>query len=236
MMSDAPFHVGLTPERVVDSALELTEQSHLLGWSIRDLARRLDVTASVVYHHVGGKDLIARRVVERVLGELEAPSADLLWEEYFRTLLLAAYPIVVARPGVAKWLLLHGPTFPAALPILDRGIAALERAGFGGEVGLAYATLLNTALLTVTVGDDRLLHEEDGPRDHASMMAEFRNASQDSPGLQVLTDSLIDPFVRGGGAAAAQRESYYRFVVDTAIAGIATRLAGTGPQGASTDE
>ncbi|RLP67760.1 XRE family transcriptional regulator [Mycetocola reblochoni] len=231
MTNDAPFHVGLTPELVVDTALELTEHSHLLGWSIRDLARRLDVTASVIYHHVGGKDLIARRVVERVLDGLGAPSADLPWDEYFRNLLFAAYPIVAAHPGVAKWLLMHGPTFPAALPILDRGIAALLRAGFGDQAGLAYATLLNTALLTITIGDDRLLHEEDGPRDHASMMAEFRDASEGSPGLQLLTRTLIDPFLRGGDAAVTQREAYYRFVVDTTITGLAAQLTGSGLQG-----
>ena len=49
----ASFHVGLTPERIIDVALELTRTSDLSGWSIRDLARVLDVAPSVIYHHVG---------------------------------------------------------------------------------------------------------------------------------------------------------------------------------------
>lgn len=49
--------------------------------------------------------------------------------------------------------------------------------------------------------DERLLHEEDGPRDHSTMMKEFREA------------------------AARQPELYYRFVVRTTIAGLESVLA-----------
>lgn len=221
MSSSAPFHVGLTPERVVRTALELTRESHLAGWSIRDLARRLDVAPSVIYHHVGGKDLLARRVVEEVLADLAPPAPDLPWQDWFRELLYAAGPIVARYPGVAKWLLMHGPTFPATVAIIDAGIAALRRAGFDDRAGYAYAVLLNNAMLTVSMGDDRRLHEDDGPRDHAAMMAEFARAGAGSPGVAVLTESLIRPFVGDGAAAAQQREAYYRFVVDTTIAGLA---------------
>ena len=217
----APFHVGLTPERVVDAATALTAESHLLGWSIRDLARRLNVAPSVVYHHVGGKDLIARGVVERVLTRLIPPPPELEWEEWFRALLLSGYSVIAPYPGVAKWLLMHGPTFPAALPIVDTGIAALIRGGFGDHASLAYAALLNNAMLTITIGDDRLIHEDDGPRDHAPMMAEFRRTAEASPGLARLAEGFITPFARGGEPAARQRETYYRFIVENTLAGLA---------------
>lgn len=222
--SAAPFHVGLTPALVVDAALELTAESHLLGWSIRDLAGRLEVAPSVVYHHVGGKDLIARGVVERVLAGLAQPQADLSWQEWFRGLLYAAYPVVSKYPGVAKWLLMHGPTFPAVLPILDAGIATLVRAGFGERAGLSYAALMNNAMLTITIGDDRLVHEDDGPRDHATMMEEFRHAADGSPGVALLAEDFITPFARGGASSARHREDYYRFIVETTIAGVARLL------------
>ncbi len=220
----APFHVGLTPERVVDAALELTAESHLSGWSIRDLAKRLDVAPSVIYHHVGGKDLLARRVVERVLARLALPEEGLDWREWFRSLLLNAYPVIVAAPGVAKWLLMHGPAFPSVAPIVEAGIAALARGGFGDRAGLAYAALLNNAMLTITIGDDRLVHEDDGPRDHATMMAEFRGAAAGSPGIAHLAEAFMTPFARGGEEAARQREAYYRFIVDSTIAGVAATL------------
>lgn len=220
----APFHIGLTPERVIDVALELTRDSHLSGWSIRDLAKRLQVVPSVIYHHVGGKDLLARRVVERVLADLDMPSPRLDWRDWFRELLEDAYAVVVPYPGVAKWLLLHGPSFPSVIPIIDAGIASLVRAGFGKRAGLGYAALLNNAMLTISSGDERLLHEDDGRRDHAAMMGEFRAAASTSPGVAALATSLLTTLAEGGPAAAERRRQYYRFIVDSTIAGVAATL------------
>jgi hypothetical protein len=115
---------------------------------------------------------------------------------------------------------MHGPTFPSVIPIIETGIAALERGGFGDRTGVAYSALLNTAMLTISIGDERLLHEEDGPRDHATMMAEFRRAAADSPGFSMLAQEMISPFVRGGEEAAERRRAYYDTVVEITIAGL----------------
>ncbi len=222
--SPGSFHVGLTPDRVIDAAVELTRESHLMSWSIRDLATRLGVAASVIYHHVGGKDLLCRRVVERMLVRIEPPAEDLPWQEWFRTLLCSAGPRAAEYPGTAKWMLMHGPTLPAVLPVLEAGMSVLDRAGFGDRAGLGYAVLLNNAMLTVSMSDDRLQHEGDGPRDHATMMAEFQEMPTASAGVRVMGQSLIRPFAEGGETAARVRWDYYRFVVDTTIAGLDVAL------------
>lgn len=179
---------------------------------------------SVLYHHVGGKDLIARRVVERVVEGFGPPPAGLPWTVWFRTLLLDLYPSLAAYPGTANWLLMHGPTFPTLMPIVETGIMILRRGRFGDRAPVGYALLLNTAVLTVSLSDDRLRHEEDGPRDHATMMAEFRAAAEGLPGVQSMADDFIAPFARGGETADRLREEYYRLVVDTTIAGLAATL------------
>lgn len=223
--STTPFHAGLTPQRIVDVALQLTEEQHLFGWSIRDLARRLDVAPSVIYHHIGGKDLLSRHVVERVLATLSVPPAELEWDAWFRELLYSSRPVIARYPGTAKWLLMHGPTFPVVIPIIDAGIAALQRAGFGKATGFAYAALLNNAMLTISITDERLSHEDDGPRDHAAMMREFQHAGAGSPGVAALTETVVRPFAEDPDTADQHREAYYRFVVDTTIAGVAHHLA-----------
>ena len=228
-----PFHVGLTPEAVVLAAVDLTRESHLFTWSIRDLAKRLGVSQSVIYHHVGGKDLLCRRVVERVLERVAIPPADIEWHEWFRRLLGDLGPRARAYPGVAKWALLHGPTLPVMLPILESGIDQLRRAGFGELSQIAYAVLLNTATLTVAIGDDRLQHEGDGPRDHAAMMTEFAALPQASETVRSMGQEFILPFAEGGEVAARARDEYYRFAIDTAIAGLESRLAARGNRSAS---
>lgn len=220
----APFHVGLTPERVVDAAAELTRESHLLSWSIRDLAKRLGVAPSVVYHHVGGKDELARRVAERVLTAMTMPPAEAVWQDWFRALLIPNYALIVSHPGVANWVLMHGPTFAGLLPVMDAGVASLKRAGFGDRAGLAYAAILNTAMSIISVGDDRLRLEEDGPRDHAAMMAAFRSAGGGDAQPTLLDDEFVAAFSRGGNDAALQREVYYRFIIDVVIGGLEAQL------------
>lgn len=232
-LPSAPFHVGLTAELVV----ELTAESHLFSWSIRDLGRRLEVAPSVIYHHVGGKDLLCRRVVERVLSRIELPPQQLEWQDWFRQLLSTAGPLAARYPGVAKWMLMHGPTIPTVLPILEAGMGALHHAGFGERAGFAYAVLLNNAMLTVSIGDDRLQHEGDGPRDHAKMMAEFQEiAATESDQVQELGSEFMHPFAEGGDTAARMRDAYYCFVVDTTIAGLDAVLAARGGPASHTTE
>ena len=228
-MSDtatAPFHVGLTPDRVVDAAVDLTRESHLMNWSIRDLAARLGVAPSVIYHHVGGKDLLCRRVVERVLVRIELPDAELPWQDWFRTLLRSVQPLAAEYPGVAKWMLMHGPTIPAVLPVLEAGMAILRRAGFGDHTELAYAVLLNSAMLTISMSDDRLQHEGDGPRDHATMMTEFAQLPTQSDDVRAMGRDFLRPFAEGGETAARMRVAYYHFTIDTTIAGLTSTLTG----------
>ncbi|WP_025132730.1 TetR/AcrR family transcriptional regulator [Leucobacter sp. PH1c] len=221
MPDPGPFHVGLTPAAVVAAAAELTRESHLMSWSIRDLAKRLGVAPSVVYHHVGGKELLCRRVVEHMLTGVVAPAHELAWQDWFRELLLSAGPVAGAYPGTAKWMLMHGPVLPGALPILETGIERLRAGGFGDRANLAYALLLNTAMLTISLSDDRLQHEDDGPRDHAALMAELHGIPSASPSLRGMADDLVAPFAAGGQRAEQMRWEYYRAVVETTIAGLA---------------
>ncbi len=230
MTNPAPFHVGLTPARVVDAAVALTRESHLMSWSIRDLATRLGVAPSVIYHHVGGKDLLCRRVVERMLAQIEPPDTDLSWQDWFRRLLASAGPRAAEYPGSAKWMLMHGPTLPAVLPVLEAGMSTLHRAGFGPRSDFAYAVLLNNAMLTVSMSDDRLQHEDDGPRDHATMMSEFSQMPTASPQVRAMGQEFIRRFAAGGETAERMRWEYYRFVVDTTIAGLEAILRTVGAE------
>ncbi|GAA1695663.1 TetR family transcriptional regulator [Microbacterium sediminicola] len=226
--SDQPFHVGLTPESVIDAAVGLTRESHLFTWSIRDLAATLGVAPSVIYHHVGGKDLLCRAVTERVFQQILLPPAELEWQEWFRTLLYGIGPLAARYPGTAKWMLMHGPTIPAVLPTVEAGMAVLRRGGFGESTSIAYSLLLNTAMLSIAIGDDRLQHEGDGQRDHATMMREFEQVSSAAPGARELGQRIIGPFVAGGADAQGFRMQHYRLAIDVTIAGLGVIMLGDG--------
>lgn len=96
---------------------------------------------------------------------------------------------------------------------------------------MTYALLFNTAAQTLSMSDDRMQHECDGPRDHASMMLEFEQMPTASTQMRQMWGEFIRPFALGPDAAAAAQESYYRFAVDTVIAGLtATGLEAVEPK------
>lgn len=222
--SPALFHVGLTADSVIDAAVDLTHESHLFSWSIRDLARRLAVTPSSIYHHVGGKDLLSRCVVERVAGRFIVPDPELDWQSWFRGFLFPMGPVAMDYPGVAKWILMHGPTVQAVFPALGAGLRTLRHAGFGDDCYRAYAVLVNTAATTIAIGDDRLQHEEDGPRDHSAMMRDFEQIAARGSDTSAFSRAMIHPFTGNGTAAREARLAYYRFAIETTIAGLESRL------------
>lgn len=214
------YHVGMTPESVIDEALKLTNEKGLFSWSVRDLAKRLGVSVSVIYHHVGGKDVICRFITERVIMKLDFANPNLHWKEWFRATLYPARSVLTQYPGVAKWLTMHGPIFPTITPIIDQGMATLIRAGFGAQSTLIYATLFNTAMTTITLGDERQIHEEDGPRDTDTMFAAFAELESNSTGIRMLKKDLLAPFTKTQEEQEFFRENYYRFVLESLMAGI----------------
>lgn len=122
---------------------------------------------------------------------------------------------------------MHGPTLPAMLPVLEAGVALLHRSGFGDRADITYSLLLNNAMLTISMSDDRLQHEGDGPRDHATMMAEFLQLPTASAEVQAMGEHFLRPFAEGGEPAARLRWAYYRLVVDNTIAGLAPQPPAT---------
>lgn len=194
----------------------------LHSWTVRDLAAALDVAPSVIYHHIGGRDLIVRGVVEQILEEAPRPDPGLEWDDWFRALLFPLRPVLQQFPGTAKWLLMHGPSFPAVSGVFDAGIATLTRAGFEYPA-LVYALVVNSAMLTISMGDERLEQADDGPRDHATMLREFSQVSTASPGFTRMIDEVIRPLADSGPSAAAINESYYRLLVESLLIGVAAQ-------------
>lgn len=222
MTAARPYHVGLDRAGIVAAALELSRERGLYGWSVRDLSRALAVTPSVIYHHVGGRDLLCRYVVEALIETATFPTAPAPWREWFESALLPARAQLSAVPGVAQWLILHGPVIPALLPVVDSGIESLRRAGFGESCTAAYAMLFSVAMQTVAAADERRQHADDGPRDHATMMAEFATLADASPGLSALAYQHTASFVDD---AAAANQRHYETVIETMLDGLEVRLA-----------
>lgn len=216
---DTSRRVGLTPERIVDAAVQLSDGRGLHAWSQRDLAKHLDVAPSVLYHHIGGQDMVIRGVVERLLDGLQPPDPELPWQDWFRALLYPLRPMLLRFPGSARWLLLHAPAFPAITAVFDAGIAALARDGVA-QPALAATTIIDTAMMAITLHDDRA-GTEDGPRDHGAILDGFVAAREGSSSAEQLIDEVIAPLADGSPADVL--EQHYRYLLESLMAGIAAQ-------------
>ena len=61
---------SVSAESILDAAAHLIERDGVEAFTMRSLADRLGVAVTSIYWHVGGKDALFDRLVERLLGEL----------------------------------------------------------------------------------------------------------------------------------------------------------------------
>lgn len=214
------YHVGLDTGAVIDAAVELSRGAGLTTWSLRDLAERLGVAPSVIYHHVGGRELLSQHVVERVLALVGLPTRVMPWRQWFREALFPIRPVLAAYPGTARWMLLHGPVLTGLSPVIDAGIASLRRAGFGRNAALACSSLANMAVMTIAAADDRVLHEGDAPRDHAGLIRSLDAVAADSAGISEVSRDLLRQFTGSAQQIEAARDRYYRYVLERLMDGL----------------
>jgi AcrR family transcriptional regulator len=209
----------LTPERVVDAAVALTAEHGLDGWTLRDLARALGTWPNTISHHVGDREALVDAVVQRVVARISNPPATLSWDAWFRRLLHDARDVVGAHTGVARRLARDGATVPAALPIMDRGIGLLVAAGFGDRAPVAYAALLNTAMLLVALDDDRAL------AGHARGDAAAALLAMPAPTEAGAGWAAMQPWLQAWTTDAdANRLDLFDYTIEALLAGLASTL------------
>ena len=100
------------------TAMELTRECGLEKWSIRDLAQRLGVVPSVIYHHYQNRDAITASVIGEITSTIELPDEQLEWKDWFISLAENVRPVFLEFPGVTDKLM-YGHMDAALIPILE---------------------------------------------------------------------------------------------------------------------
>jgi AcrR family transcriptional regulator len=223
------YRTGITTEQIVDAAVELTRRRGLYGWSVRDLVAAVGTSPSVVYHRVGGRDALCRRVVAHVLAQIEYefPAGDgsgtdgIEWREWFRASVFPMRPVLTRYPGVAKWILMHGPVISENVDRFEADMDRLKEAGFGADAALVFALIFNTAMTSIMMADERVAHDEEDPRDHAGIIAELRSSVRSRASEEMV--AFIEPLAGDPDRARAARDAYYRTLINTVLDGLEQR-------------
>lgn len=124
-----PGKIKLTPEIIVDTAIELIENDGLENLSTRALGKQLGVQAMALYYHVPSKDALLDRITGRLAGMIEFPEPSEDWRGELE--LVARSYIGIARRFPRSFALLAARRFntPETLPVLEGLLVIFKRAG-----------------------------------------------------------------------------------------------------------
>ncbi|MFE1644177.1 TetR/AcrR family transcriptional regulator C-terminal domain-containing protein [Microbacterium sp. P01] len=129
----------LSRDLIVDSALEMIDESGAQGLSMRSLAQRLNVEAMSLYRYVHGKEDLLEGVVALLMSGLVSAlekEADKHWQAFLQTVAHEvrriasdhplAFPLVATRHPAAPWL--RPPL--RSVEVVDTFLSALIGQGF----------------------------------------------------------------------------------------------------------
>ncbi|SEG74913.1 TetR/AcrR family transcriptional regulator [Paenibacillus sp. UNC499MF] len=93
---DENLHTPLDRNRIVQTALQLLNESGLKELSMRKIADKLQVKTASLYYHVEDKDQLMRLLLDQICGTMAWPDSSLpwnkqliMWAEQFKHVLLS---------------------------------------------------------------------------------------------------------------------------------------------------
>jgi TetR/AcrR family transcriptional regulator, tetracycline repressor protein len=130
-----PEEKGLTEQKVVAAALEQIDAVGLSKFSLRDVARALDVYPTAVYWYVKGRDELLGRVVAYATRDVTPPAVGADWKACLREMFNRYRQAIQQHPNIAP---LIGTQLRAnggiRADLIERVLSLLVAAGFSDEL------------------------------------------------------------------------------------------------------
>ncbi|MEW6949120.1 TetR/AcrR family transcriptional regulator [Trueperella pyogenes] len=209
---------GLSRDLVVEKAVELSSLSGVEGWSVRDIARELEVVPSVIYHYFSNKEAICDAVVDRVCEGIEVPDPDLDWKDWFRCMAHSFRPTLLAYPGITDRFA-RGKFTKQFLPMLDGAWVKLQEAGFGDNAAVVYTIIANSLIHTIGARNLRALNQTQPRHDLHQMLDRFEPLKAQSVGLANIVSSYLEPLSHPEKEEEMSRK-YYDLVLSVILDGV----------------
>jgi len=144
-----PADRRLTRDAVIAAAEQLIERAGDQAFSLRALARALDVRPAALYNHVASRDDLLDAITASLLADLRPPPiGDRQWPHWIRDFADSLYRRMRERPAAGRLLLSRARGVPAGPILLRQFLEALGAAG----VDRATAHLAWHAILSTVVG------------------------------------------------------------------------------------
>jgi AcrR family transcriptional regulator len=133
----------LSPDRIVEKALELIEREGLSGFSFRKLASDLQCEAMSIYYHYPSKAHLFDAMTAHCLQKVAWLGRDVPWRHALRHSLAEFRRIAHENPAFFQFMALYRMNSHAGLSLLETILGIFHRAGFTPEQTARYFRLLS---------------------------------------------------------------------------------------------
>ena len=200
------------------TAMELTRECGLEKWSIRDLAQRLGVVPSVIYHHYQNRDAITASVIGEITSTIELPDEQLEWKDWFISLAENVRPVFLEFPGVTDKLM-YGHIDAAFIPILEVAYEKLRDAGFNKYIHIAYSIIINTTLWSITARNLRSPTKQEQRHDLGQMITQLQPLAACSTTLADIIQGYLIPLANPKNEDRMSQE-YFEIIIEVVLTGL----------------
>lgn len=137
----------LSTDRIAAAAMELVSATG--GFTIPELARKLQVSPSSLYNHVSGRDQIVELLRERAMSEVTLPrdSPDRPWADVVADILRSYRRSFARYPRLIPLLTAYPVNSSDAIQMYNVLAATLKRAGFDATDMLRVITVMDCFVL-----------------------------------------------------------------------------------------
>jgi len=159
--------IPLNRERVLTAAVAVADGSGIDAVSMRNLAQELGVVPMALYKHVANKNELLDGMIDLVIGEIDAPQADLDWKSAVRLRILSARRALLRHPWARRVMEAQTAPTPVLLGYLDSTIGMFLAGGL--SVDLTHHVM--HALGSRVYGFTQELHQDSQVSDPAALAA-----------------------------------------------------------------
>lgn len=137
----------LSTDRIAGAAMELVNTTG--GFTIPELARRLNVSPSSLYNHVSGREQIVELLRELAMSEVVLPADDPQrpWTDTVAEIMRSFRRSYARYPRLIPLLTTHAVNSSQAFTMYNALAATLNRAGFSDADTLRVITLMDCFVL-----------------------------------------------------------------------------------------
>ena len=153
----------LTPERVLQGAVDLADDIGVEALTIRKLADSLGVGPMTIYHHVPGKEQIIDGMVDIVFSEIALPPADSDWKSAIRERCLSARQVLNRHWWAAPLMESRTSPGPATLTHHDAVLGCLRDGGMSLQMTAHAYALIDSFLYGFALQEAHLPFHGDEP-------------------------------------------------------------------------